>query len=256
MSRLITRRKFLNGVALSAPAVVIGCDRLGAAPSFRETVLSSGEWLSYRVHRLMGSGSLAREYTEADLSPEFRTNGNTDPGTQEYRQHLAEDFASWKLQVGGLVKTARTYSLADLKSRPSRTQITRHDCVEGWSAIGSWNGVPLGTILDDVQLMPEARYIVFRCADSFGTRTPTPYYESIDLIDAYHPQTILAYGMNGEALPVGHGAPIRLRVERQLGYKHAKFIMQIEAVASLTSIGRGKGGYWEDVGFYDWYAGI
>ncbi len=105
-------------------------------------------------------------------------------------------------------------------------------------------------------MKPEARYIVFQCADSFGRMSPTPYYESIDLVDAFHPQTILAYGMNGSDLPVGHGAPIGLRVERQLGYKHAKFIMRIDAVANLANIGRGKGGYWEDVGLYDWYAGI
>lgn len=256
MPRLITRRKLLTGLALATPAVLVGCDRLGAAPSFRETVLRSGEWLSYRVHRLIGSDALAREYTEADLSPDFRTNGNTDPGTQEYRRHVSEGFAHWKLQVSGLVEQPRNYTLSDLKSRPARTQITRHDCVEGWSAIGGWTGVPLGTILDDVRLKPEARYIVFQCADSFGRMSPTPYYESIDLVDAFHPQTILAYGMNGSDLPVGHGAPIRLRVERQLGYKHAKFIMRIEAVANLANIGRGKGGYWEDVGFYDWYAGI
>ncbi|MDN5788990.1 molybdopterin-dependent oxidoreductase [Pseudorhodobacter sp.] len=205
---------------------------------------------------MIGSNALAREYAESDRSPDFRTNGNTDPSTPEYHRHAAEGFANWKLQVGGIVKAPKAYSLADLKSLPARSQITRHDCVEGWSAIGGWTGVPLQVILDEVQLRPEARYIVFHCADSFGGLTPTPYYESIDLIDAFHPQTILAYGMNGGDLPTGHGAPIRLRVERQLGYKHAKFIMQIEAVASLDGIGRGKGGYWEDVGFYDWYGGI
>lgn len=256
MSRLITRRKMLTGVTLAAPAILVGCDRLGAAPSFRDTVLRSGEWLSYRVHRLIGSDALAREYTEADISPVFRTNGNTAARTPEYSRHMSEGFANWRLQVGGLVEAPRAYSLADLKSRPARTQITRHDCVEGWSAIGGWTGAPLGPILNEVRLKPEARYIVFRCADSFGARNPTRYYESIDLIDAFHPQTILAYGMNGGDLPVGHGAPIRLRVERQLGYKQAKFIMQVEAVASLVDIGRGQGGYWEDVGLYDWYAGI
>ncbi|WP_324751422.1 molybdopterin-dependent oxidoreductase [Roseovarius sp. Pro17] len=256
MSRLFTRRKLLTGVALATPAVLVGCDRLGAAPSFRETVLRSGEWLSYRVHRLIGSNALAREYTKADLSPDFRTNGNTDPGTQEYRRHVSENFANWQLQVSGLVEQPKGYTLSELKSRPARTQITRHDCVEGWSAIGGWTGVPLRTILEDVQLKPEARYIVFQCADSFGRMSPTPYYESIDLVDAFHPQTILAYGMNGSDLPIGHGAPVRLRVERQLGYKHAKFIMRIKAVATLAKIGGGKGGYWEDVGFYDWYAGI
>ena len=143
--------------------------------------------------------------------------------------------------------------LAELRAMPARSQITRHDCVEGWSAIGKWTGVPLSHLLGQAGLKPEARYIVFRCADTFRG---TLYYESIDLVDALHPQTILAYGMNDGPLPVGHGAPIRLRVERQLGYKHAKFIMQIEAVDSLAPIGRGKGGFWEDLIDYDWYAGI
>jgi DMSO/TMAO reductase YedYZ molybdopterin-dependent catalytic subunit len=155
--------------------------------------------------------------------------------------------------VGGLVARPQSYSLADLRSKASRSQITRHDCVEGWSAIGKWTGVPLGVLLDEAKLRPEARFIVFRCADTFGSRS---YYESIDLVDAFHPQTILAYGMNDRDLPVGHGAPLRLRVERQLGYKQAKYIMQVEAVASLASIEGGRGGYWEDVGFYDWHAGV
>ncbi|MEI4262441.1 molybdopterin-dependent oxidoreductase [Roseovarius sp. D0-M9] len=251
MTHLITRRRMLVGLA--APAVLAGCDRLGQAESFRNTVLSSGEWLSYRVHRLIGSNALAREYEPSEMSPDFRTNGNTQPQDAAYRRHQQEAFANWSLSVGGLVAAPRGYSLAELKSKPARSQITRHDCVEGWSAIGKWTGVPLGTLLDEVRLQPQARYIVFHCADSFSNR---PYYESIDLIDAFHPQTILAYGMNDAELPTGHGAPLRLRVERQLGYKHAKFIMQIEAVASLDGIAGGRGGFWEDVGFYDWYAGI
>ena len=251
MSRLLTRRTILTGLA--APALLVGCDRMGKARSFREIVLGSGEWLSYRAHRLIGSDALAREYDPSEMSPDFRTNGNTQPKSDAYRRHQEQGFANWSLAVGGLVTTPRAYSLADLRAKPTRTQITRHDCVEGWSAIGQWTGVPLGLLLDEAGLQPEARYIVFRCADAFGS---TPYYESIDLVDAFHPQTILAYGMNGGDLPVGHGAPVRLRVERQLGYKNAKFVMAVEAVASLDGIAGGRGGYWEDVGFYDWYAGI
>ncbi len=253
MSRLITRRRMLTGIGLAAPAVVIGCDRLGSSPSFRDIVLSSGEWLSSRVHRLIGSNALAREFDPDQMSPVFRTNGNTQPRSPVYRQHQVTRFVDWRLDVGGLVNTPRSYSLADLRGKASRTQITRHDCVEGWSAIGKWTGVPLRTLLHEVQLKPAARFIVFHCADDFRG---TAYYESIDLIDAFHPQTILAYGMNDGVLSVDHGAPVRLRVERQLGYKQAKFIMGIEAVASIADIGRGRGGYWEDVGFYDWYAGI
>jgi DMSO/TMAO reductase YedYZ molybdopterin-dependent catalytic subunit len=140
-----------------------------------------------------------------------------------------------------------------LKALPQRTQITRHDCVEGWSAIGRWTGPVLGPILQYAGLSDAARYIVFHCHDDFGG---TAYYESIDLADAFHPQTILAWALNGQALPVQNGAPLRLRVERQLGYKQAKYLRGIEAVASLDHVGGGKGGYWEDVADYAWFAGI
>ena len=252
MTRLLTRRRLIAGAALAAPALLAGCDRLGAAPSFRSFLLA-GEWLSYRTHRLIGSKALAREYDAAEMSPVFRTNGNVTAATDDYRRHRDEGFANWRLEVRGLVDRPARLSLADLQARPARTQITRHDCVEGWSAIGQWTGAPLGPILTEAGLGPDARYIVFRCADAFGSNA---YYESIDLVDAFHPQTLLAYGMNGAPLAEGHGAPIRLRVERLLGYKNAKFIMAVEAVASLDGIGLGKGGFWEDQGFYDWYGGI
>ncbi|MGC4098307.1 MAG: molybdopterin-dependent oxidoreductase [Nitrospira sp.] len=153
----------------------------------------------------------------------------------------------------GLIAKPATWSVADLRAMPSRTQITRHDCVEGWSAIGKWTGVPLGDLMHLVEPLPEAQYVVFYCADIDDENVP--YYESVALQDAYHPQTLLAYDLNGAPLDIPHGAPIRLRIERQLGYKHAKYVMGIELVASLTGIGEGKGGYWEDQG-YEWYAGI
>jgi DMSO/TMAO reductase YedYZ molybdopterin-dependent catalytic subunit len=137
----------------------------------------------------------------------------------------------------------------------SRTQITRHDCVEGWSAIGKWKGVPLTAVLEAVRPTAAVRYVVFHCADPMESDGSSPYYESIDMDDAYHPQTILAYELNDKALPIANGAPIRLRVERQLGYKHAKYVMRIELVDSFEKIAGGKGGYWEDQG-YEWYAGI
>lgn len=239
----LSRRGFITGSALAAPMLLSGCDALSRAPSFREMVLTAGEALSYRVQRLIGSDALAPEYTAADMSPDFRTNGNTQPRDPEYQRMQQNGFTDWRLQVGGMVDRPQTYALADLRAKPARTQITRHDCVEGWSAIGQWTGVPLKTLLDEAGLQPGAKYIVFRCADTFGFSN---YYESIDLVDAFHPQTILAYGMNGGDLPIGHGAPIRLRVERQLGYKHAKFIMAIDAVDTLADIGQGRGGYWED----------
>jgi DMSO/TMAO reductase YedYZ molybdopterin-dependent catalytic subunit len=141
-----------------------------------------------------------------------------------------------------------------LHSLPHREQITRHDCVEGWSAIGKWRGVPLSLVLGAARMSDRARYIVFQCADFMGDGRP--YYESIDMVDAFHPQTILAFALNEEPLRVANGAPLRLRVERQLGYKHAKYLMEIKAVETLSGIGDGKGGYWEDRANYDWYAGI
>jgi DMSO/TMAO reductase YedYZ molybdopterin-dependent catalytic subunit len=205
----------------------------------------------------MRSGSLAREYSEADLSPVFRANGSTNPDSVEYRAHVDGGFANWSLKVGGLVDRPMSFSLDELRYLPSRTQITRHDCVEGWSCIGKWKGVQLSTILDKVGLKRESKYILFRCADALEQTLDGSgqYYESIAREDAFHPQTILAYEMNDGPLPIAHGAPLRLRLERQLGYKMAKYIMEIEVLSSFADIGGGKGGYWEDRG-YEWYAGI
>jgi DMSO/TMAO reductase YedYZ molybdopterin-dependent catalytic subunit len=196
---------------------------------------------------------MAPEFTEADLSPRFPTNGTTDPDNPVYQALAERGFADWSVEVTGLVERPQSFSLADLRALPSRTQITRHDCVEGWSAIGKWTGVPLGEVLTRVGVRPSARYVVFRCADP--DEDGIPYYESVDFDDAFHPQTILAYELNGAPLPIGHGAPIRLRVERQLGYKMAKYVMRIEVVTDFDSIAGGRGGYWEDQG-YEWYAGI
>ncbi|MFM2287519.1 MAG: hypothetical protein RL684_662, partial [Pseudomonadota bacterium] len=171
-----------------------------------------------------------------------------------YQALASNGFADYRLEVGGLVAQPAAFSLAELRALPSRTQITRHDCVEGWSAIGKWTGAKLGALLERVQPKPEARYVVFHCADPMD-EAGTKYYESIDMDDAWHPQTILAYELNDAPLPIANGAPIRLRVERQLGYKMAKYVMRIELVADFAAIGGGNGGYWEDQG-YEWYAGI
>lgn len=248
------RRSFLIGAA-SLP--LASCDRVTQSDWGRQ-ILGSVDQLNRRLQRwLAGGDRLAREYSEADISPVFKPNGNTDPGTEAYHALAAQGFADYKLEVAGLVDHPGSFSLAELKAMPSRTQITRHDCVEGWSVIGKWTGVKLGPLLDKVGVKPEARYLVFRCADSFAGvfGTAEPYYESIDLEDAYHPQTILAYALNDKAVPIENGAPLRLRLERQLGYKMAKYVMRIELVADLAGIGQGKGGYWEDHG-YAWYAGI
>jgi DMSO/TMAO reductase YedYZ molybdopterin-dependent catalytic subunit len=253
----IERRRFVAGAAGGAGALLLGgCDRLTQNDVARN-LLARAEGLTRRVQRLVSPRSaLAREYSEADLSPTFKPNGTSDPDDDEYQALAANQFADWRLEVGGLVQRPTRLSLAEIRALPSRTQITRHDCVEGWSCIGKWKGALLGPLLQQVGLQPGARYLVFHCADPMEAGSAeSRYYESIDRDDAFHPQTILAYEMNGQTLPVAHGAPIRLRVERQLGYKMAKYVMRIEAVASYREIAGGKGGYWEDRG-YAWYAGI
>jgi DMSO/TMAO reductase YedYZ molybdopterin-dependent catalytic subunit len=234
-----------------------GCDRLTQSDSVQR-VLRMAESLTMRTQRaLLSKGALAREFGEDDLSPVFKSNGTSLPEGEEYARMMATNFTDWRLGIDGLVQRPLSLSLADLQSLPSRTQITRHDCVEGWSAIGKWTGVPLGLLLQTAGLLDNARYVVFRCVDALEQTLDGSgqYYESLDLADAFHPQTILAYSMNGTDLPVAHGAPLRLRVERQLGYKHAKYLMRIEVVDSFASIGLGMGGFWEDRG-YEWYAGI
>jgi len=205
--------------------------------------------------------ALAREYTQADISKVFKANGTLEPDDLDYQELADAGFKNWHLELGGLVERPLKLSLEDLRQLPARTQITRHDCVEGWSCIGKWKGVVLATLLERAGLKPQARYLVFYCADTLddGGESVDPesirYYESIDLIDAAHPQTILAYDMNDKQLTVPHGAPLRLRLERQLGYKMAKYIMRVELVQGLADLHGGRGGYWEDRG-YEWYAGI
>jgi DMSO/TMAO reductase YedYZ molybdopterin-dependent catalytic subunit len=251
---IVSRRGLIASVSAGVGGLLLtGCDRLSHAPSFQH-LLGSAEWLTYRAQRLLQFDQpLAPEFSPHDISPVFKLNGSIAPGGAAYKALVADNFASWRLTVGGLVAYPLQLTLAQLKAMPPRTQITRHDCVEGWSAIGQWTGVPLGSVLRAAGLMPAARYIVFHCADELAPGSP--YYESIDLIDAFHQQTILAYALNGAPLEVGHGAPLRLRVERQLGYKHAKFVMGVEAVDRLDDIQGGRGGFWEDRG-YEWYAGI
>jgi DMSO/TMAO reductase YedYZ molybdopterin-dependent catalytic subunit len=256
MAQPISRRKMLAGMTASLTALPLaGCDQLSENREVRE-VLDSAEGLTEYAQRLLLSRhTLAQEFTEADISAHFRANGSVDPDDPLYVSSAQSGFEGWRLGVGGLVNSPLNLSLSDLKAMPSRTQITRHDCVEGWSCIGKWTGVPLGAVLQRAGLKPDAKYIVFYCADRLDAGDPDKYYESIDLFDAFHPQTILAYDMNGAPLRVPYGAPLRLRVERQLGYKMAKYVMNIEAVASFRQIAGGRGGYWEDRG-YEWYAGI
>jgi hypothetical protein len=225
---MIPRRQLIRragGLAAAAGALPLlsGCNAINDAPMVRK-ILSMGEEMNRASQRaLLARDALAREFTRADLSPVFRANGTRLPPGEIY---AAQAAMKW---------------------------ITRHDCVEGWSAIGQWTGPQLRHLLIAAGVRDTARYIVFRCADRLGDAF---YYESCDMVDAHHPQTILAWALNGAVLPIANGAPLRLRIERQLGYKHAKYLNAIEAVASLDQIGAGKGGYWQDRLGYEWYAGI
>jgi DMSO/TMAO reductase YedYZ molybdopterin-dependent catalytic subunit len=252
------RRGWLKGAAASLTGLSLAaCDRISQEGKGRG-VLERAEGLTRKAQRLVvPRTALAREYGEADISKNFQQNGSTNPQDAAYLAHVASGFSDWKLVIDGLVERPLQLSLAELRAQPSRTQITRHDCVEGWSDIAKWQGARLSPLLDKAGVKPQARYIVFHCADNLGQTMDNTglYYESLDLIDAHHPQTILAYAMNDQPLPVAHGAPVRLRVERQLGYKQAKYVMRLEAVADFRHIGGGKGGFWEDRG-YEWYAGI
>ncbi len=273
----LSRRSLLRLGAVGAGSLMLGgCNDSIAENPRVLSFIDKAEVLTYRAQRLLvPHNKLAAEYSESDINPQFRANGSINPADKTYRALVSSNFADWRLAVEGLVDRPLQLSLADLRTLPARTQITRHDCVEGWSCIGKWTGVPLSEILQRAGAKPQAKFVVFHCADTLSDGDPDDlpsdanaaagggnsldgpvhYYESIDLVDAYHPQTILAYEMNGRPLPIAHGAPLRLRVERQLGYKMAKYVMRIELVESFADEGLAKGGYWEDLG-YAWYAGI
>lgn len=258
--RAPSRRSALRAALASAGGLALaGCDRLSGNDTAVD-VLKSAQRLSHAAHRVVaGRKAMAQEFTSADVAAHFKANGTLMPADPDYQALLRGGFKAWRLEVGGLVERPMSFSLDELRALPSRTQITRHDCVEGWSTIGQWKGVPLAHVLGMVRPLATAKYVLFRCADSMdelsSESVDTRYYESVDLDDANHVQTVLAYELNGAPLPVANGAPLRLRVERQLGYKHAKFLMKIELVESYAGIRGGEGGYWEDNG-YEWYAGI
>jgi DMSO/TMAO reductase YedYZ molybdopterin-dependent catalytic subunit len=254
VSRLIARRALVSGLAATAGTLLSGCDRIGRDPRF-QALLGTAEDGNYALQRLLQDRTaLAEEFAPNQRSPVFRANGTRMPAGDDYARHLAAGFRDWRLVVDGAVARPQAFSLAQLRAMPARSQITRHDCVEGWSAIAKWTGTPLKLLLDRAGVSPQARFIVFHCADPQSNGTM--YYESIDRIDAIHPQTMLAWGINDQLLPVQNGAPLRLRVERQLGYKQAKYVQRVEAVPSLAGLYGGKGGYWEDAAGYEWYAGL
>lgn len=253
---MIARRHLLLG---AAAASLSGCKIFDNATgdSALHRFFASAEDLTISSQRALGRDALARTYPESDIRQGQRPNGSTDPSSADYLDLAANAFTDYRLEIKGMVQSPQSLSLADLRALPSQSQITRHDCVEGWSCIAKWTGTRLATVLTAAKPLKTARYCVFDCYDAIEKSLSGEvfYYESIDLIDAFHPQTLLAYQMNDAALPTANGAPLRLRVERHLGYKHAKYLKSITLTDSLASYGAGKGSYWADRG-YEWYAGI
>jgi len=249
MSKILSRRTLLT-TGLSAAAGASGlvfAGRYGLIPPDNGGIFGVGETLTYAAQRiLMSQHSLAREFDRSQISKVFPVNGEP-PKDDAYQSQLAKGFADWRLDIDGLVARPASFSLADLKALPSRTQVTHQACEEGWSFIAGWTGVPLSYVLDLVGVLPQARYVVFFPFDT--------NWDSLDMADALHPQTLLAYGMNDGDLPAPHGAPLRLRVARQLGYKSVKYLSSITVTDSLKDIGKGLGSISPELG-YSWYAGI
>jgi len=251
VSRLITRRKVIT-TALTALGGASGlavaarlAGRYGLIPPDHTGLYGAGETLTYASHRLLTArGSLAREFRRDQISNVAPVNG---PPPGDYQQLLGPGFRDWRLDIDGLVARPSSFSLADLHGFPVSRQITHQACEEGWSFIAEWTGVPLSYVLNLVGADARAKYVVFYAYDDD--------WESIDMADAWHPQTLLAYGMNGADLPAEHGAPLRLRVPRQLGYKSIKYLAQITVVDSLKDVGDGTGSSAPGYG-YSWYAGI
>jgi DMSO/TMAO reductase YedYZ molybdopterin-dependent catalytic subunit len=253
MSNLFTRRKLVTtGLAAVAGAAglraaAVLAERYGLVPPDHGGIYGVGETLTYAAQRLLTSHhSLAREFDRAQISKVIPVNGDP-PRTESYQRLLAGGFRDWRLTVDGLVARPASFSLAELKSYPPRTQITHQACEEGWSFIAEWTGVPLSYVLSLAGVRPQAKYVVFFPFDDS--------WDSLDMPDAWHPQTLLAYGMNGAEIPTPHGAPVRLRVARQLGYKSVKYLSRITVTDTLKDIGQGLGSMAPEVG-YSWYAGI
>jgi DMSO/TMAO reductase YedYZ molybdopterin-dependent catalytic subunit len=251
--RGISRRKLMtSGLAAAAGACGLGvaarlADRYGLIPPDHGGIYGAGETLTYAAQRLlMSQHSLAREFNRSEISKVFPVNGEV-PENETYQRLLAGGFADWRLTVDGLIARPLAFSLAELKRLPSRSQITHQACEEGWSFIAEWTGVSLSHLLNLVGVRREAKYVVFFPFDES--------WDSLDMSDAWHPQTLLAYGMNGQELPPPHGAPIRLRVARQLGYKSVKYLSRITVTDTLKNIGAGLGSISPEIG-YSWFAGI
>jgi DMSO/TMAO reductase YedYZ molybdopterin-dependent catalytic subunit len=252
MSEFTRRKLITTGLATTAGALGLGvaarlAQKYGLVPPDHGGIFGLGETLTYASQRLLTRHSLAREFSRSMISkPPFANE--VEPFTDEFKRLQSGRFAEWRVSVDGMVARPASYSLDQLKSFPSHSQITMLQCEEGWSYIAEWVGVPLSHVLDVAGALPQAKYVVYY---SFEPDT----WESIDMADVLHPQTFLTYGMNGDDLPVGHGGPLRLRLPRQMGYKSVKFITHLTVTDNLKSIGKGLGSASADGG-YAWYAGI
>jgi DMSO/TMAO reductase YedYZ molybdopterin-dependent catalytic subunit len=249
----LSRRKLIwTGLAATAGAAGLGvaarvAQKYGLVPPDHGGIYGLGETLTYASQRLLTRHSLAREFTRSQISKPPLAN-EIPPFNEAFKRLQSGRFAEWRLSVNGMVDRPASFSLDQLKSYPSRSQITQLQCEEGWSYIAEWIGVPLSHVLDVVGVQPQARYVVYFSIDP-------GWWESIDMADALHPQTLLTYGMNGDELPVGNGGPLRLRLPRQLGYKSVKFITHLTVADSLKGFGKGLGSASPEGG-YAWYAGI
>jgi DMSO/TMAO reductase YedYZ molybdopterin-dependent catalytic subunit len=248
-----SRRKWMKA-GLGAAAGVSGlaavsniAGRYGLIPPDGGGLYGPGETLTYAAHRLLGRDSMAREFPRSQISAVAFANG-TPLQDATYKRHRAEGFAGWQLQIDGMVAKPASLSLAEVKAFPSHSHITHLACEEGWSYIAEWKGVQLSRILEAVGIAPQARYVVYVSHEP-------GWWDSLDMADALHPQTLIAYGLNGGDLPVGNGGPLRMRVPRQLGYKNVKYITRLTVTDSLKSFGKGLGSAAPEGG-YAWYAGI
>jgi DMSO/TMAO reductase YedYZ molybdopterin-dependent catalytic subunit len=258
MSDRLSRRKLITtGLAAAAGASGLGlaarlADRYGLIPPDHYGVYGVGETMTYAAQRLlMSHHSLAREFNRGEISKVAPVHGKP-PEDETYQHLLAGGFADWRLMIDGLVARPSSFSLAELQSFPSHSEILHQACEEGWSFIAEWTGVPLSYVLDLVGVQPHAKYVIFF---AFDTQNDKPKWNSIDMADAWHPQTLLAYGMNGQELPTGHGAPVRLRLARQLGGRSTKYLSRITVADTVKNIGKGLGGSGTEIGF-SWYEGI
>jgi DMSO/TMAO reductase YedYZ molybdopterin-dependent catalytic subunit len=249
----ISRRKLITtGIAATAGvAGVAAAARLaqqyGLIPPDHGGIYGPGETLTYAAQRLLTKHSLAREFPRSVISKSPFAN-KTAPPTDDFKQHQANGFSDWRLAVDGMVARPGVLSLGDVKSLGMRSQITEVACEEGWSYIAEWIGTPLVDVLNAVGTLPQARYVVYFSMES-------DWWESIDMADALHPQTLLTWGMNDGDLPVSFGGPLRLRVPRQLGYKSVKYVTRLSVTDSLKHFGKGLGSASPEAG-YAWYAGI